>query len=344
MKLLDRLFGGGPARGAARDDDAIARAIIDRLVTATDKRLKLVPGYERTLSGPALATLEHLRGVLRAIPGPVDVSANAWRDDRQLRPLFARPDDIAAAFSRDAAVRSCLGASPAPHCFALLGLERSNRQVFAPALVDGKVQGDVARTVVSFGKPRILAPGVEENAVRIEVGKLAVDYLARLALAQMTSDQDQKRELEQERALLRMRLQLAERSQRGLATGFSDAPESAAQPADRTAIERELRDNEKALSKLASTELMPRFLDILRATLAEPAVHLHVESCAIAVDDMNFMVSDAERAAGVEPIELQLQELWLGKRGPWTALVARFPRDELRPDDAIANAERYLQF
>jgi hypothetical protein len=225
-----------------------------------------------------------------------------------------------------------------------LGFERSNRQVFAPALVGGKVQGDVARTVVSFGQPRILAPGVEENAVRIEVGKLAVDYLARLALAQMTSEQDQKLELEQERALLRMRLQLAERGQRGLATGFSDAPESAAPPADRTAIERELRENEKALSKLAATELMPRFLDILRTTLAEPAAHIRIESCAIAVDDMNFVVTDAERAAGVEAVELQMQELWLGKRGPWTALVARFPRDELRPDDAVANAERYLQF
>jgi hypothetical protein len=344
MKLLDRLFGGGPARGAAKDDDAIARAIIDRAVDATDKRLKLVPGYERALRGPALATLEHLRGVLRAIPGPVDLSAGAWRDDRRLRPLFARPDDIAAAFSRDAAVRSCLGASPAPHCFALLGLERSNRQVFAPALVDGKVQGEVARTVVSFGKPRILAPGTEERAVRIETGKLAVDYLARLALAQMTSDQDQKRELEQERALLRMRLQLAERSQRGLATGFSEAAKSVAPPPDRAGLERELRANEQALSKLASTELMTRFLDILRSTLADPAAHIRIDPCAIAVDDMNFVVTDAERAAGVEAIELQLQELRLGARGPWTALVARFPRDELRPDDAIANAERYLQF
>ena len=160
----------------------------------------------------------------------------------------------------------------------------------------------------------------------------------------MTSDQDQKRELEQERALLRMRLQLAERSQRGLATGFSDAPETAAPATDRAGIERELRANEQALSKLASTELMTRFLDILRATLAEPAAHIRVETCAIAVDDMNFLVTDAERAAGAEPIELPLQELWLGARGPFAALVARFPRDELRPDDAIANAERYLQF
>jgi len=344
MKLLDRLFGGRAARGAAKDDDAVARAIIDRVVGATDKRLKLVPGYERTLRAPALATLEYLRGLIRALPGPVDMSAGAWRDDRRLRALFARPDDIAAAFSGDASVQRCLAGSPAPHCFALLGLERSKRQVFAPALVGGAVQAEVAREVVSFGKPRVLAPGVEETAIRVEIGKLAVDYLARLALAQMTADQDQKRELEQERALLRMRLQLAERSQRGLASGLADAPESAALPQDRAALARELRDNEQALAKLAPTELMTRFLEILRDTLAEPAAHIRVEPCVLAVDDMNFLVTDAERAAGAAAFDLDLRELWLDTRGPWTALVGRFPRDELRPaEDAVANAERYLQ-
>jgi hypothetical protein len=126
---------------------------------------------------------------------------------------------------------------------------------------------------------------------------------------------------------------------------LAEAPESAALPQDRAALARALRDNEQALAKLAPTELMTRFLEILRDTLAEPAAHIRVEPCALAVDDMNFLVTDAERAAGAEAFDLDLRELWLDTRGPWTTLVGRFPRDELQPaEDAVANAERYLQF
>jgi hypothetical protein len=335
MGLLDWVFGGEPQRRVAPRDDAVAIEIVDRIVAATDKRLRSVSGYQKKLRDPALATLAHLRGIADGIPGPIDVNARAWTDNPEIRALFAKPQDVAAAFSRDAGVRACFASSTEPACLGILGLARIERQVFAPAQHGESVQHEVARTTVSFGDTRILAPATDPMAVRVELGKRAIDYLGLRALAQMTADEQTRKDLEQERALLKVRLQLAEQGRAGLA-GITA---TAAAPVDRAALAGKLAENERALAAHAATGLMARFLDILRDVLTNPGVHLRLEACTVPLDAMNYRVADEASAAVV----LKLRELVLPERPPYAVMVARFPRAELLPvEDAMAQAERYL--
>lgn len=336
MGLLDRIFGGGGQRRVPPKDDAIAREIIDRVVAATDQRLKGVAGYQAKLRDPALATLEHLRAIATAIPGPVEVNTRAWTQDRTIRALFASARDVPRTFSRDRGVREFFARSVAPDCLAVLGLARTERQVFAPQQRGDGVQLDVARTSVSFGDARIVAPAADPMAARVDFGKRAIDYLAMRALERMTANQEAQKELEQERGLLKARLRLAEQGRAGLSgLGASTGNEVA----DRAALAAKIKENARALEAFSPTGLMARFIGILRDVLADPAAHLRLEPCTLALDAMNFRVP----CASEDSTTLHLQELRLVDRPPYAIMLAQFPRSELLPaGDALADAERYL--
>jgi hypothetical protein len=337
MGLLDLIFGSKDASAADATDEALAQEIIDRVVDATDKRLRNVSGYQKRLRDPALATLAHARAFLRDLGPAREISARAWAEDRSIRPLFVRQGDVPAAFSADRDVRRVFAESAAAECICVAGFELQERQVFAPALHGDVVQQEVARTAVSFSKPRFLAPAADEPTMRRELGKRVVDYLALRALARITAEQEEMDALAQERALLKARLRLAERGHRGLSglTGTEDA--AGASPPE--AIERELQENERALAGHAATNLMDRFLAIVSDVLATPQDHISVVPRHFALDAMNFVAAEGDASAS----RLEIAELRLAERAPYAVLLARFPRNELLPaPDLIAAAERLL--
>jgi hypothetical protein len=335
MGLLDRLFGGAAKRAATPKDEAMAEAIVDRVVEATDARLKAVPAYRRKLHDAALQTLAHVREVVLAVPGPVEVSASAWGRDPALRPLFARADEVRETFSDCPELRDYLGRTADAQCLALLSLKRTEKGVLAPALRGDAVIKDVARTSVSFGPARVMAPGADERAVRLEVAKRVIDYLGRCALEQTAAMQQQRIDLEQEQALLRSRLKLA-RQRQGDLSGLNG---EASERQDPEALERELAANEDALREHSATGLMPRFLDTLHDVLANPSRHIAIAPVSLALDGMNFLVEPGEAPA----VTLNVREIRLGERGPFVVMLANFPRSDLLPvRGAMEGAERWL--
>jgi hypothetical protein len=334
MGLLDLLFGG--REKPAAEDDELAAAIIDRIVAATDKRLALVSGYRETLREGALSTLAHLREIALALPGPVDVGAAAWARDRSLRPLLARADDAPRVFSGSREVRAFFRDSVAECCFALLAFKHAERHVLAPAVSGDGIRQDVARTAVSFDHPRVLAPAEHLKSLRIDVGKRMIDFLALEAMARITSITDERKALEAERALLKVRLQLCEGGGHGLA-GLADHAEHKA--VDPAALRRDLDANAAALAAHSPAGLMKDLLGIVRGVLADSAAHLRLETRTLALDAMNFVVEPPE----TPDFTVAIADLWVNGRGPFTTLVARFPRADLLPErDLAADAEKFL--
>jgi len=333
VKVLDRLFGGAE-RGVSRADAVLADPLIDRLVAATDKRLGLVKGYRDRLRAPVAEAFRALHPQVQHIPGPVQASPDAWARDDTLRALFAHRDDIASAFSEDARVRDFFALHPDSDCFGLLALLQVERRVLAPALQGDSVQTEVARTTVSFTEPQVLAPSADEAGLRTELVARSLEYLALRALTRVGALRTQKRELEQERALLQAELQLAKR--RGAGFGAMDAGEGAA-PTGVAALERELQATVRELEKAASRQLLPALMDELCDVLAHPQAHLTLVPCTLTLDSMNFAVPASPQATTPRVSILQL-----GSRGPFAVLVARFPRDALRTGNRLADAAKYL--
>ncbi len=331
MGLLDWVFGLHSTSHTPTRDEALAAAIIERVIDATDTRLKLVPNYRKILRDSALTTLEHVRQVLQAIPGPVPVSAAAWTSDRALRPFFARASDVPIPFSRSRDVRSYFAATTAEECIALLGFEHAEREVIATRVEDDGLQREAVHTTVSFDKPVVLAPTADLQATRIELGKRTVDYLAMKALAQITALKEHKKELEEERALLKMRLQMAHAGGRGLAGMGGEATAASAGTA---ALARDLEANEQALARYAATGMMAPLLDRLREVLGDPRAWLRVDTHTLALDEMNVKAAEAAGAA----IKVPICELCLVDRSPYAVMLARFPHVELLPEQELWRA------
>lgn len=334
MKVLERLFGGG-ARSASRHDDALADPLIDRIVAVTDKRLALLKGYRERLREPVASAFRTLHPLIQQIPGPVDVSPDGWARDDTLRALFAHRDDTAVAFSENGDVRDFFALHPAGDCFGMLGLLEVDRRVLAPALQGDMVQTEVARTTVSFTEPQVLVPCADEAAVREQLVKRAIEYLAMRALTRVGALRTQKRELEQERALLQAELQLARR--RGAGFAAMDKGNAAAGTTDVAALEHELEAKVHELEKAASQQLLPALLDELARVLGQPGEHLTLVPCTLTLDSMNFAVPASPQA-----ITPRVSMLKLADRGPFAVLVARFPRAALRTENRLADAAKYL--
>jgi hypothetical protein len=197
------------------------------------------------------------------------------------------------------------------------------------------MQVEVARTAVSFGEPKVLAPSLDEAAARSELGLRALEYLALRAMERVGAMRSERRGLEQERALLQARLQLARRQGRGLGGIASPAGEEGADPAT---IERDLARTVEALEQATSRDLLPALLEELLAALERPEGHLTIEACTLALDAMNFAVAPSPQA--ITPCAAVLS---LANRGPFAVLLARFPRGELRArEDRLAEAAKYL--
>jgi hypothetical protein len=329
--LLDWVFGLQSNTRTPTRDEAVAGAIIERVVDATDARLKLVPNYRKVLRDSALTTLDHVRQVLQAIPGPVAVSAAAWTSDRVLRAFFARAADVPMPFSRSRDVRSFFAATAAEECIALLGFERAEREVIATRVEGDGVQREAVHTTVSFDKPVVVAPTADLQATRIELGKRTVDYLAMKALAQITALKAHKKELEDERALLKMRLQMAHAAGRGLAGMVGEAGVASVNTA---ALARDLEANEQALARYAATGMMAPLMDRLREVLGDPGAWLRVDTHTLELDDMNVKTADAGGAV----IKVPICELCLVDRSPYAVTMARFPRVELLPEQDLWRA------
>ncbi|HXZ48771.1 MAG TPA: hypothetical protein VEG27_07100 [Usitatibacter sp.] len=326
MSLLARIFGTSPGGEGAAEADPL----IDRLVAATDRRLAYVKGYRERLRAPVLAARERMREAVARIPGPTEVGTKAWSADTTVRALFARAEDAAAAFSRDEGVRAFFGAHPGSDCFGMLALEQRERRVLTSVLQGESVQAEVARTTVSFTEPQILAPGAGEAAVREELVGRALEYLALRALQAVGAMRAERHELEKERALLQAELKLARK--RG--AGFGGM---AAEGTPAAEIERDLESTVRELEAAASRQLLPSLIEEMARVLGEPRKYLTIEPCTLALDAMNFAVEPS--AATTTP---RVAILKLVERPPYAVLVARFPHGELRADNRLAEAEKFL--
>ena len=323
MGLIERMFGSS-------DTASPAEHLIDRVVAATDKRLVYVKGYRDTLGEPLLKAAAKMGEAVARIPGPTLVTQKTWSEDETVRALFGHRHDVAATIGNNEGVREFFLAHPAGDCFALLGLEEHRRRVLASAMVGDMLQSEVARTTVSFAQPVILAPSVDEARCRQELVMRALEFLAVRALERVGAMRMQRAELEKEQALLKAKLKLAGR--RGVGFGAL-----AGKGESRAELEEDLERTVQELEGAASRQLLPTLLEELAKVFGAPDELLAITASNLSLDAMNFAVEPSPQAVTPKVAALKL---W--QREPYAILIARFPASELRTDNRLAEAEKFL--
>jgi len=338
-----RLFAAAPAAGASTPDPELVRLVVEEIVEAVDPRLRGVSRYQKRIAPAAERTIAHLRSLGRDLPAPMEFSRAAWSSEPLLNAAFAAAGDLPALLGRSEELRAFFAApanAEVTQAHALLAMLKTERRVFAPALVDGALQQEVAQTTVSFEKHRLFAPAANAPDCRRQVGMLILRRLAGLALQRFEALGERATELEQHKALLGARLRMLNLRRDGLGglDGLAGGGDAAAQIAS---IERELKatvdDYMEAKASLATLESR---IEHIKAIFDSPAQHVSLTRSELRVNRMGFKVAEA---SSEQAPPLVLSELSIGSGLTAVIALVHCPRAELPPrEDLIARAAKEL--
>ena len=287
----------------------------DAIGTAGDlvgPMLRAASGYPERLAEPAAKALDYCGGLVRAIPGPVDVNRRAFASDPLVHALFGRSTDVGEMLGRSHVLREFLrDKSTGGNFYALLGTRRKEKRQFGMAVKGDRIISDVAQTTVYFSDHTLTDPanGIEEARERLRASMFR-GLVQSYALA--------VRELVEERT----------RTERAFAmerarSGWRGTPVQEIPHAEQS---RRLHELDAALRAHAKDLDSDRLMDQLAACFREPKPFLHLDPVEVTVDRMGVVVDSAE--AGELANTLRFVELTSRDRRQWVVVLACIGYDE----------------
>lgn len=327
MGIFDWLRRAGHA-GGEQDSRHIEEAA--ERILKLNPQLRLARHY-RTHLEPALATsLGYVGDIVAGLPEPREASPAAWSGDPYMHAFFATPDDIPQAISRSTDLRAFFEQNAeASEAYAVLGMEMTERHVLGIALEGETMRRDVAQTTVSFSDHQVRMCGRSLPDLKDEIVRRLVDQLGLEGLARIAADKSRRGMLEQERALLKTRLQLLERQGVGVRSVLGG--EAEAESGELAALQAQVVQNERDLDSLGiRSEALERELDRLCEVLSDPAQHLYVSSKRYQLDRMNVVQPESNAQAGTD-LTFQIARIPTTPPRMRAFTVVRFARADLLP-------------
>ncbi len=340
-RVAAALFGGGQPRLDDEADRQLIADTIEAVVETVEPRVRLNARYRDKLEGCVRKTIAHLRAIAREPLEPVLLARAAWSDDPRLNAFFARADDVTACLGRSRELRAFFGnpaSADVQEAYALLGMKKEERTVFAPRHEGDTLTHDVAQVTVSFSEHRVIAPAATLAATRLEIGKRIIQRLAQVALSRIIALDTKATELQEHKAFLAARMRLLNLARDGM-EGIVKDPATISE--QMKAVERELKqtvgDYIETKSSLATLD---GYIGQIDDVFSHPDQHLTLTRTPVRISRMGYKVDNA--ATG--PVnELTLAELSIGENLRGAIAIVRCPRSELPPkEDLVAKAERYL--
>lgn len=325
--MLRRWLKGIVPDARARAHRRELREAVERFVTQTDPRVRAVRHYRRRLLAPMDGALDYAESVAARIPGPVAFDAAHWMDDALVHAFFSSVEALRTTFSRLRELRQFFAAHPdADAIYCLLAATLETRTVFVVRESDGGPPREVAVRSVTFAEPTALFPSEREAPLRRRLAELVLNGLARAAVMLRERAASAEKDIVDERAQLRLRAQIARREGRCLDALLAGCGEGSPEEALQAALAEVEQHVAAARRAAAGPEAA---LERLLAVLERPQAHTYLRDVAFRLDRMNLDVPDD--LAG-QPVRLVQAT---GPRGTRVALVARYARADLLPEDGL---------
>jgi len=320
-QLLDRLRG----RYDRLDEQDIERAI-DIVVEQTDPRLRFVRGFRRKLRKPVVRSLVYVDDLVTRIPGPFDISRKAYGSDPQVNALFGSADDIETLFARNKMLQDFFRDTPGCDRVCVpLAMHRREKRILGMALSGDTVRRDVARTAVNFSGHQLGVVCSESEAeLRSKLKWRGIHSLAVTALENITRLKTRTADLEEQRALLKMKLRDVQAQHRGL---DSVAGVASADSQEQQALEQRLKDTgEKLQEGRAGVATLVDYLDQVCQVLNHPSRYLRVRRNSVTVDRMGIKLDGMSHEQGGEVFSATLT---IGTQPDFEIILAAFQRSDI---------------
>jgi hypothetical protein len=326
MGILDKLF---RTRSNTVPETPQIRASIERLLVLSPS-LRLADGFHERVA-PALAcSLDHVSRLVDELPPAREASASTWLDDPYIHAFFAGANEVAHVLSRSPELHAWFESYPlARETYAVLGMAMTERRAFGVEQFGDAVHADVVRTTLSFDDHQVRVCGESEAGLREQIVQRVVEQIALEGLAQIGADESRRDALEQERALLKTRLQLLTR--RGAGTREMLGERASSNASERIELEAALEANEQEIGALGlKTDALAHELDVICDVLGHPERHTNVEMKRVRLNAMNVVI-DASAAPDGGEIVFPLARVPASPLGERAFSLVRFARADLVP-------------
>lgn len=341
MGILDWFKNRPSPFDADRRSAEICLRAIDKAVTLTNPRLKLVPSYQERLAPAVETSVGYLRALMLALPPAIEVAAVRWSGDPMLRAFFGAATDIPGILGRSHNLRTLFDKYPGLDAASfVLATTMSERSMVDLSLQGDVVQRDRAQTAMVFSDHQARICGHQETEVRHLLATQAYEYLVAQALTEIGGERGERRDLEDNRTLIRARLRLLQQQGPGLGSLFAAAPVSSE---EQSKLAAQLRENEVQLEAMGSAQsVLEAELEVLREVLDHPQRYLCIEVKRLRLSPLNIVV-DATSSDVAADVSFSLAELTGQPQSQKAFVLARVARSEL-PAVRInfADAERSL--
>ena len=341
MGILD-WFKDRPAQfGPDRLSDEIVSKAIDKAITLTNPRLKLIHSYQERLAPAVGVCVAYLREKLMELPSAITISEANWATEPILRAFFARASDIPVALGHSRNLRTFFDKFPELNeAYIVLGMTYNEQHVSRTSLQGDVLQRDVAQTVVDFSAPRTRICGHTEAEVRRLLGAQSFEYLVAQAMSEIGDVRSERQELEDSRALIRARLRLLQQQGPGLGSVFDAAPASSG---EQLKLAARLLENERQMEELGSSQSLLEYeLECLCKVLEGTDQYIRFERTQLRLSTLN-VVLDQTSTDVASDVVFTMAVLSGVPRVKRAFVVGRLDRSELPAVKLdIANAERFL--
>jgi hypothetical protein len=290
FKLFSTIFGQSGRRQSSYPETLISAAI-ERALDGTDPRMRILPGYNKTLRDPVIHAIDHVMALVDNLPAAIPATREGREADSALAALFISASRMGEILGNDSSLGDYLRAtSPVPDTVTgLLVAQRNEKHGFGYALVDDKVMNDVAQVTVSFDEHRLLDITASEEETRRLLKRRAFDYLLSIALGNVSEQRDEREKLTQQRALLRVKLDILQRGGSSFSRDMG--------PQDRSVLQARMDEVESQLATLGPAhEVLQRNLSIVAEVLAAAEKHLYIEQKNLRIDMHSILHSDSDTA------------------------------------------------
>lgn len=297
FKLFSSIFGSTTTQQGIAIPESLLQAAIERALDGTDPRMRILPGYAKTLRKPVTHAIEHVVAIVDSLPAAVPATKEGREINAALGAIFISAARMGEILGTDSSLREYLTSATNPQAdvTGLLVVERKEKTGFGYALVDDQLMNDVQQTTVSFDEHRLVDLTASEEETRRLLRRRAFDYLLSIALKHVTEQRDEREMLSQQRSLLRVKLDILQKGGSGFSRDMGTQ--------DRAALQARLDEVESQLDALGPVhEVLQNNLAIVASVLGEAEKYFWNEEKNLRIDQHHVLRSDTDTSVPATPL------------------------------------------
>ncbi len=287
----------------------VMECAIERVIQGTEAKVRLIPSYKKRLWNAVARSLEYTDELTDRLPEALSINKKSFSTDPYLNAFFVNAREMQEAVHHSSEVLDYytdLG-NRKTSCYALLCMQKIERNILGSELIDGKVVKDIPQTTVSFTDHRIYSPSPSESQTRLDLRCCFFEGLITNALANIMESRAQRRhlEIEQQKLHVRLRADLSHLEQVNLRRDLDH-------------IEKQLHD----LGFVSPEVCLERILDVF----SSPDRFVELNPVSMDVDRVGIKVTDTNTRRRAN--HLELTEATINKQKPRVVVLAKLKQED----------------